>query len=127
MTEQTIGSKAQVYHGTAKHTSGGLKKGDLMKLSSGRIVSRKKHFAGKQAIKRLFAMGYKPKKGTFHLFRKTRSGKKGVKGRRSTRKSRGGMLGLGDSSGNILVDASNNQMLGASVQNALKTVSDLLK
>ena len=28
---QTVGSKAQVYHGTAKHTSGGLTKKDLVK------------------------------------------------------------------------------------------------
>lgn len=83
---QTVGSKAQVYHGSAKHTSGGLKKKDLMQLKSGRIVSRKKHFAGKKAIKHLFALGYKPKKGKFALFsttrraqtlrRKTRKGKK---------------------------------------------------
>jgi hypothetical protein len=32
MTELTTGSKAQVYHGTAKHTAGGLKKGDLSKF-----------------------------------------------------------------------------------------------
>ena len=128
MHEQTIGSKAQVFHGSAKHTSGGLEKKDLMKLSSGRIVSRKKHYAGKKAIKRLFALGYKPKKGTFHLFSKTRSGKKGKsKGRRSTRKAHGGMLGLGDSSGSVLTDVSGNQMLGASMQRALDSVSKLMK
>ena len=37
-----IGSRAQVMHGTADHTSGGLKKGDLKYNKSGRIVSRKK-------------------------------------------------------------------------------------
>jgi hypothetical protein len=37
----------------------------------GRIISRKKHAAGKKAIKHLFAMGYKPKKGTFKLMRKS--------------------------------------------------------
>jgi hypothetical protein len=35
-----IGSRAQVWHGTAKHTSGGLKKSDLKK-SGDRIVSKK--------------------------------------------------------------------------------------
>jgi len=66
---KAVGSKAQVFHGTAKHTSGGLHKKDLMKRS-GRIISRKKHAAGKKAIKRLFSLGYKPKKGTFKLMHK---------------------------------------------------------
>ena len=66
----TVGSKSQVYHGTAKHTSGGLTKKDLMKTKKGRIVSRRKHAAGLKAIKKLFAKGYKPKKGTFKLMRK---------------------------------------------------------
>ncbi|NBR60471.1 MAG: hypothetical protein EBT86_02265 [Actinobacteria bacterium] len=80
---QTVGSKAQVWHGTAKHTSGGLTKKDLMKTKSGRIVSRKKHAAGKKAIARLYKLGYKPKKGTFRLM--SRSG-------RVTRRSKGGSL-----------------------------------
>ena len=66
---KAVGSKAQVFHGTAKHTSGGLHKKDLMKRA-GRIISRKKHAAGKKAIKRLFSLGYKPKKGTFKLMHK---------------------------------------------------------
>ena len=37
-----VGSRAQVMHGNADHTSGGLKKGDLKYNKSGRIVSRKK-------------------------------------------------------------------------------------
>ena len=65
----TTGSKVQVWHGTAKHTSGGLTKKDLMK-HKGRIVSRKKHAAGKKAIKNLRKAGYIAKKGTFKLFRK---------------------------------------------------------
>ncbi len=65
-----VGSKAQVYHGTARHTSGGLHKKDLMKTKSGRIVSRRKHALGKKAIKTLKRMGYIAKKGTFKLFRK---------------------------------------------------------
>jgi hypothetical protein len=67
---KTVGTKAMVYHGTAKHTSGGLKKKDLMKTKKGRIVSRKKHAAGKKALSRLRKAGYKAKKGTFKLFRK---------------------------------------------------------
>ncbi len=65
-----VGSKAQVWHGTARHTSGGLHKKDLMKTKSGRIVSRRKHSLGKKAIKTLKRMGYIAKKGTFKLFRK---------------------------------------------------------
>jgi hypothetical protein len=66
----TTGSAAQVFHGTAKHTSGGLTKKDLMKTKAGRIVSKKKHAAGKKAIQRLRKLGYVAKKGTFKLFRK---------------------------------------------------------
>lgn len=66
----TVGTKAQVWHGTAKHTSGGLTKKDLMKTRKGRIVSKKKHAAGQKAIKKLKKMGYVAKKGTFKLFKK---------------------------------------------------------
>jgi hypothetical protein len=68
---ETYGSKAQVFHGTAKKTRGGLVKKELMKTKKGRIVSRKQHAAGLKAVKRLFAMGFKPKKGTFKTFRKS--------------------------------------------------------
>ena len=64
-----VGSKAQVWHGNADHTSGGLHKSDLMK-HKGRIISRKKHALGKKALKHLVKAGYKPKKGTFKLFKK---------------------------------------------------------
>jgi hypothetical protein len=81
-----VGTKAQVYHGTAKHTSGGLTKKDLMKTKKGRIVSRKKHAAGKKAIARLFKLGFKPTKGRFSLFGKgtRKAGRKG----RGTRRAR---------------------------------------
>ena len=65
-----VGTKAQVWHGTAKHTSGGLTKSDLMKTRKGRIVSKKKHAAGKKALKQLKKAGYVAKKGTFKLFKK---------------------------------------------------------
>jgi hypothetical protein len=78
---QTTGSKAQVWHGTAKHTSGGLTKNNLMKNKHGRIVSKKKHSLGKKSIKNLKKLGYIAKKGQFKLFHK--------KGR--SRKMRGGM------------------------------------
>jgi hypothetical protein len=67
----TTGTKAQVYHGTAKHTAGGLTKKDLMKTKRGRIVSKKQHASGLKAIKKLRKMGFIAKKGKFTLFRKT--------------------------------------------------------
>lgn len=84
-----IGSKAEVWHSSADHTSSGLKKKDLMKNKHGRIISRKQHAAGKKAIKHLFSMGYKPKKGTFSLFHKGTAKRTG-KGKRTTRRRRGG-------------------------------------
>lgn len=52
----TIGSKRQVFNGSAAHTSGGLTQGDLM-MHKGRIVSRKAHAAGKKAMNRLRKSG----------------------------------------------------------------------
>lgn len=80
----TYGSKAQVYHGTCKKTRGGLTRKMLVMNKHGRIVSKKQQAAGRKAIKRLFAAGYKPTKGKFTLMRKS--------SRRSTRK-RGGFAG----------------------------------
>jgi hypothetical protein len=65
-----VGSKAQVFHGTAKHTSGGLEKKDLVQNKHGRIVSRKKMALGKKALKHLVKAGYKAKKGTFKIMKK---------------------------------------------------------
>lgn len=64
------GSKAQVWHGTADKTSGGLTKDALMMNKHGRIVSKKKHEQGKVAIKNLEKAGYIAEKGKFELFRK---------------------------------------------------------
>ena len=57
--EHTIGTRAQVWHGTAKKTSGGLTKNALMMNKHGRIVSRRKHASGKKSIKHLEKLGYK--------------------------------------------------------------------
>jgi len=75
----TVGTKAQVYHGTAKRTAGGLVKADLMQTDKGRIVSKKAHAAGLVAIKRLRNAGYVAKKGEFKLFSKKASSKKAAK------------------------------------------------
>jgi hypothetical protein len=74
MPEQAVGSRAQVMHGTADHTSGGLKKGDLKMNKWGRIVSRKKSMKAKKD-KRLEKAGYKTRKGKFGVV-KAKKGKK---------------------------------------------------
>ena len=64
MHEQAVGSRSQVMHGTAHHTSGGLTKTDLKYNKWGRIVSRKKSMKAKKE-KRLEKAGYKTRKGKF--------------------------------------------------------------
>ena len=64
----TVGSKRQVFNGSAKHTAGGLTKSDLVLNKRGHIVSRKQQAAGKKALKHLVNAGYKAKKGEFKLF-----------------------------------------------------------
>jgi len=73
---QTIGTRAQVWHGTAKKTSGGLTKSHLMKNKHGRIVSKRKHASGKKTIKHLRKLGYVAKKGHFKLFHKGHKSRK---------------------------------------------------
>ena len=77
--ELLIGSRAQVMHGTAYKTNGGLKKEQLMKNKNGLIVSRKKHNTAKRE-KRLEKYGYFTKKGKFGYVKK--EGKKSKKTRR---------------------------------------------
>ena len=66
---KTFGSRAEVFHGTAKKTSGGLEKRDLLKNKHGEIVSRKKHLTAKKE-KRLEKFGYFTKKGKFGFVKK---------------------------------------------------------
>lgn len=81
------GSRAQVWHGTAKRTPGGLTKRDLFMNKHGRIVSRRKHLSAKKEM-RLVKHGYGAKKGKFGFVRLgTR------KSRRSRRRMRGGADG----------------------------------
>ena len=88
---QRTGSRAMVWHKTAKKTTGGLEKKDLFKTRSGRIVSRSKHFSAKKN-NNLVKHGYGTKKGVFGFVRtKTRKNKRGP-GR--PRKSKGGSLAL---------------------------------
>jgi hypothetical protein len=85
MTTQTIGSRRQVWNGTAKRTSGGLTKSDLM-MSHGRIVSKSKHFSAKKEM-RLLKYGYGSKKGKFGYVKiRTKKNRKGH------RRMKGGMM-----------------------------------
>jgi hypothetical protein len=77
-----IGTRAQVWHGTAYKTTGGLCKTDLMKNKAGRIVSKAKHMTAKKE-KRLVKAGFLTKKGQFGFVKNGKSMKKG-------RKMRGG-------------------------------------
>lgn len=61
---RAVGSRAEVMHGTAHHTSGGLTKKDLKYNKWGRIVSVKKSATAKRE-KRLRKAGYTAKKGKF--------------------------------------------------------------
>jgi hypothetical protein len=87
----TIGTRAQVWHGTAKKTSGGLTKSDLIMNKAGRLVSKSKHNSAKKEM-RLLKFGYGTQKGKFGFV------KIGSKSRRSSksksRKMRGGMMPL---------------------------------
>jgi hypothetical protein len=84
---QTIGSRRQVWNGTAKRTSGGLTKSDLM-MSHGRIVSKSKHFSAKKEM-RLLKYGYGTQKGKFGF---VKIGTK--KHRKGHKKMRGGHAGV---------------------------------
>ncbi|MBC61121.1 MAG: hypothetical protein CMP11_01590 [Zetaproteobacteria bacterium] len=84
--KKTFGSRAEVFHGTAKKTSGGLIKKDLLKNKHGAIVSKKKHLTAKKE-KRLEKHGYYAKKGKFGYVKKGSTAKKGKKGKKGKRKT----------------------------------------
>lgn len=88
MPEKTVGSRAEVMHGTALKTSGGLFKKDLLMNKNGRIVSRRKHVTAKKE-KRLEKHGYFANKGKFGMVKRTPSGTRHKKSRKhSTRRRR---------------------------------------
>ena len=86
--EMLMGSRAQVWHGTAYKTSGGLTKHHLMQNKAGRIVSKDKHNTAKRE-RRLVKAGYGTKKGKFGFVRMGKTGKRISRGRRGSRKHRG--------------------------------------
>jgi len=79
---KTFGSRAEVWHGNAKKTSGGLTKKDLIQNKWGEIVSRKKHMTAKKE-KRLEKYGYFAKKGVFGAIKKSPKTKKSTKTKKS--------------------------------------------
>jgi hypothetical protein len=84
---KTEGSRAEVMHGTAKHTSGGLTKGDLKYNKWGSIVSKRKSEQAKKQ-KHLEKAGWTAKKGKFGAVKigDKKSRKVRTKGKRGTRK-----------------------------------------
>lgn len=80
--ELLVGSRAQVYHGTAYKTAGDLTKSQILMNKHGRIVSSKKHATAKRE-KRLVKAGYLTRKGKFGAV------KSGKAVSRKSRKSRG--------------------------------------
>jgi hypothetical protein len=65
------GSRAEVFHGTAKHTAGGLVKKDLLQDKYGNIKSKVAVAAAKKRMKKEGAKSmvkvFKPTKGDFTL------------------------------------------------------------
>jgi len=115
-----VGSKAQVFHGTAMKTSGGLKKEDLMQNKNGRIVSKKAHAAGLVAVKRLRNAGFVAQKGTFKLFTpKTRKASPNKSG--SLRVSPNKVVANKASPNKVSVRAKKANVKKASVKRTMKT------
>ena len=65
-----VGSRAQVMHGNAKKTSGGLTKSQLKYNKQGKIVSKKASSAAKRN-NNLVKSGWVTKKGVYGAFKKT--------------------------------------------------------
>ena len=115
--EQTTGTRAQVWHGTAKKTSGGLTKTALMMNKHGRIVSRKKHNTAKRE-KRLVKAGFLTKKGQFGFI------KKGTRRRRS-RKMRGGADGDMDDMDDMSMGMNNMDDESSSDEEEMETMETM--
>jgi len=92
--KKTVGSRAEVFHGTAQKTQYGktkskggqsLEKKDLIR-HNGRIVSRELHMKGKVLLERLNNAGYFAIKGKFGSEFKPNKIKKGKSGKSKTKK-----------------------------------------
>ena len=107
MYVQTTGTRAQVWHGNARKTSGGLTKNDLMKNKAGRIVSKAKHNTAKKEM-RLVKYGYGTKKGQFGMVKL--NSRKSRSSRHKSRKMRGGSSNITPS------DINSSYMIGETPQ-----------
>jgi len=88
-----VGSRAQVMHGTADHTSGGLKKSDLKYNEYGKIVSKAASAAGRKAYARnkdKMATPYGRKRTSSKRRSSRRSAKRRSSRRRSSRRRSSG-------------------------------------
>jgi len=97
--DKLIGTRAQVWHGTAHKTSGNLTKSDLLQNKNGRIVSKAKHASAKKD-NRLVKAGYGTKKGKFGF----------VKLNGNTKSKRGGNYGNMGNSTNMMKMGGTNMM-----------------
>jgi hypothetical protein len=89
--DMLIGTRAQVWHGTAYKTSGGLTKSHIMQNKNGRIVSRSKHASAKKE-RRLIKAGYGTQKGKFGAVKLNgKSSRRHSKSRRHGKKRGGGI------------------------------------
>ena len=89
--DMLIGTRAQVWHGTAFKTSGGLTKSHIMQNKNGRIVSRSKHASAKRE-RRLLKAGYGTQKGKFGAVKlHGKSSRRHSKSRRHGKKRGGGI------------------------------------
>jgi hypothetical protein len=83
--DELVGSRRQVFNGSAYKTAGGLKKDNLVQNKKTRaIVSKKKHLSAKRD-NRLVKAGYGTKKGHFGW---VRVGKAATKSAKKTRKNK---------------------------------------
>ena len=87
MPDKTYGTRAEVWHGTAKKTTGGLTKSHLFKNKHGRILSKAKHFTA-QKEKRLVKAGYGTKKGQFGFVKLSSSSSSGTRRHRKSSRRR---------------------------------------
>lgn len=81
-----IGSRAQIWHGTAYKTKGGLTKSDLLMNKRGHVVSKKLYNRAKKE-KRLEKAGYFTQKGKFGWVKRDGTKRKGRKNK-GTKKRR---------------------------------------
>jgi hypothetical protein len=108
--EKLIGSRAQVFHGTAYKTAGELTKHHILMNKHGRIVSAKKHATAKRE-KRLVKAGYLTRKGKFGAIKSGKSVSRRSKSRKSRgKKMRGGRRDDEDLNDTGSVDAASDQM-----------------